>query len=207
MSFRLVVVTGHFHSSESDIVEVVRAALSGGADCVQLRERDLPDRALFRLAERLRGETTKAGARLVVNHRVDVAVATEADGIHLGWRSMSVPKARRLIGDDRLVGVSCHSVEEAQKAAEAGASYLFAGPVFDTPSKRGVVAPIGVEGLRAIRAAVAMPVIAIGGINADVAGGLVEAGAFGVAVIRAVMDAADPAKAAAELRRVVNEAR
>ena len=207
MSYRLVVITNPTETREADTVKTVRAALAGGADCVQLRKKGLSDRAFFRLAQKLLGETTKAGARLVVNHRVDVAVAVDADGVHLGWRSMSVDEARRLTGEDTLVGVSCHTVEEALDAAEAGASYIFAGPVFDTPSKRGLVSPIGIEGLRRIRAGVSMPVIAIGGVTAENAHSLIEAGAFGVAVIRAVMDAPDPAEATTELRRRINEAR
>jgi thiamine-phosphate pyrophosphorylase len=170
----------------------VQAALDGGLTAVQLREKDLSGRALHALASQLREATARAGASLFVNERVDVAASVGADGVHLGGGALPVDVARTLLPRGALVGQSVHATDEA---ASSAADFVFFGPVFDTPAKRAFGAPQGIGRLRdAVRAAHA-PVMAIGGVDAGNVAQVRSAGAAGVAVIRAILGASDPADA------------
>lgn len=167
---------------------------------MQLRERELPARELFTLGESLRRLTARAGAALLINDRVDVALACDADGVHLPAHGMAIADARTLLGAQRLIGVSTHAASEIGAAAAVGADFAVVGPIFDTPSKRAFGAPLGADALAAARAAAPrLPIFAIGGVNATHAAALRRAGADGVAVIRAVLAAADPQRAARQL--------
>jgi thiamine-phosphate pyrophosphorylase len=174
----------------------IRAAGAAGADWVQIREKDLCGRELLGLArEAVAGQ---GSARVIVNDRLDVALAAGAAGVHLGQQSLRAQDVVRWCraGNavaDFLVGVSCHSLEEAREAESAGASYLFFGPVFDTPSKRGMGKPQGGGRLAEICRCVAIPVVAIGGVNEQNAGECIRAGAAGVAAIRMFQEARDGA--------------
>jgi len=170
----------------------VRAALDAGLPAVQLREKDLGGRALLALAEQLRAATLRSGALLFVNDRVDVAIAAEADGVHLGGGSMPVAVARALLPAGALVGVSTHAVDEA---AATTADFAVFGPVYATPSKAAFGPPQGLDRLRAATAASRVPVLAIGGVTAARVPEVRAAGAAGVAVIRDVLEAPDPAAA------------
>jgi thiamine-phosphate pyrophosphorylase len=158
---------------------------------------------MIELGQALLEVTRAAGIPLIVNDRVDVALAIGAEGVHIGQDDMPAAIARRLIGPDRILGVSARTVEEAIQAERDGANYLGAGDVFGTPTKPDAGPPIGVEGLRQIVRAVSIPVVAIGGVTPQNAPAAVEAGAVGVAVISAVMGAPDPEAAARQLREVV----
>ena len=188
----LVLVTDRNATEGRDLGDVVAAALDAGLLAVQLRDRDLPGRPLLALAERLRLLTARAGALLLVNDRVDVAVAAGADGVHLGGASMPVDVARRLLPPGALVGVSTHAVPEV---AAATADFAFFGPVHATPSKAAFGPPQGVARLREAVAVARIPVLAIGGITRPHIPDLRAAGAAGVAVIRAILSADDPGSA------------
>ena len=188
----LVLVTDRNATAGRDLGDVVAAALDAGLLAVQLRDRDLPGRPLLALAERLRLLTARAGALLLVNDRVDVAVAAGADGVHLGGASMPVEVARRLLPPGALVGVSTHAVPEV---AAATADFAFFGPVHATPSKAAFRPPQGVARLREAVAVARIPVLAIGGITRPHIPDLRAAGAGGVAVIRAILSADDPGSA------------
>ena len=196
--FRLMVVTDRRRSSRS-IVETVRLALDGGADAVQLRERDLEGAELFRLAEEMRRVTRDVGAALIVNHRTDVALAVEADGVHLGWRSLPPNEIRKLAEKRLKIGVSCHDAAQLRSAEAAGADYVLLGPVFVTPSKVGRVEPIGVEATKTLVSRTGLPVIAIGGITPENVRPVRETGVAGVAAISAIIAAADPREGARRL--------
>lgn len=185
---RLFLVTDRTATGGRDLVDVVRAALDAGLPAVQLRDKDLPGRALFELAERLRAATARTGALFFVNDRVDVALAAGADGVHLGGGSMPAPVVRGMLDADALIGVSTHAPGERAD----GADFLFFGPVFPTPAKTGAQ---GVDRLRTAVAAAALPVLAIGGVTPACIAEVARAGAAGVAVIRAILAAADPAAA------------
>lgn len=190
-------------------VDVARAALAGGADALQLRDKALDGGALYRLALEVRGAVEESGADclFLVNDRVDVAVAAGADGVHLGQEDLPAPAARALLGEGLILGISAGTVAEAVRAEREGADYLGVGPVFPTPSKADAGEPIGLEGLRRIRDAVALPLVAIGGIDEGKVEAVFAAGADGVAVISAVASAADMEAAVRRLRRAVDSCR
>jgi thiamine-phosphate pyrophosphorylase len=175
----------------------ILAALAAGFDGIQLRDRRAAGRALFDAATELRAMTRAASALLLVNDRVDVAIAADADGVHLPAASFRVAAARAALGPDACIGRSTHAPAEASAAAADGADYVVLGPIFRTPSKEPYGAPLGVAALGAVH--IAVPLIAIGGITAANVADVLRAGADGVAVVRAVLDAPDPASAAAAL--------
>jgi thiamine-phosphate pyrophosphorylase len=188
------------------IVARTRAALAGrpGARvAVQLRHKSARDRELVRLCEALRVATTEAGARLLVNGRADIALACGADGVHLPERGVEPGDARRLLPDG-LVGVSCHDAAGLERAAAAGADYATLGPFAASPGKGE---PLGEAGFAALVRSARLPVLALGGIDPGSAGRAVAAGAAGVAVVRAVYAAADPAAAVDAILRVLDTAR
>ena len=170
----------------------VRAALEGGARCVQLREKDLPVRGLLDMAKRLRSVTAEFGARLFINGRVDVALAVEADGVHLGGNSIPADAARKICGERLMIGVSTHSVEEAVAAREAGADFVTFGPVYETPSKMAYgKKPLGLPALSLAAERAGIPVFAIGGVKTGNVREVMDAGAYGAALISAVFGADD----------------
>jgi thiamine-phosphate pyrophosphorylase len=186
--------------------ESIRRAVQGGTDWIQIREKDLSARTLVELARFAVVETSATAARVLVNDRLDVAVAASAGGVHLGEKSLaleSVLEWRRSTGRmDFLVGVSCHSLESARAAGRGGADYIFFGPVFATLSKAAFGAPQGIERLREVCASVGIPVLAIGGLNVEGAHECIAAGASGVAAIRLFQDSADSAELAARLKAI-----
>ncbi len=187
------------------LVAAVEAAVQGGADAVQLREKDLPPEDLLPLARRLR-QATLGRALLLVNGSLEVALAVEADGVHMPASSPSVWRPREAVpvgGQGFLVGRSVHSLEAARHAEEEGVDYLVAGPVYETRSHPGRE-PAGLSLIEGITRRVRVPVLAIGGVNAGRVDEVVRAGASGVAVISAVLAAADRRAAAGDLRRALD---
>lgn len=187
----LLLVTDRHATGGRDLVGVVEQALAGGLPAVQLRDKDLPGRMLFALAERLRDLTRRAGALLFVNDRVDVARAVGADGVQLGASTLPVDVARGLLPAGALVGESTHGLDEIRASR---ADFVIFGPVYDTPSKRAYGPPQG-ERLRDAVGASRVPVLAIGGIGPSELGAVRDAGVHGVAVVRAILSAPDPAVA------------
>ena len=178
--------------------------MHGGVNLVQLREKDLPASSLLKLATSLR-EITRGHALFFVNDRVDVALACDADGVQLGEEALPLRVARQLVGEDVLLGRSAHSLEGAVVAESEGADLLVVGTIFDTPSHVDAP-PAGRDLLRQVAQAVGAPFIGIGGINIGNIGQVVQAGASGAAVIRAILGASDPEEAASQLRRALNAA-
>jgi thiamine-phosphate pyrophosphorylase len=197
--FNLYLITDRRQVPDGDLPRAVARALAGGVRGVQLREKDLCARELYPLARELREITRRAGARLLINDRIDVALAVEADGVHLGGGSLPVQIARRLLGPGRLLGVSTHAVAETVAAREAGADFVTFGPVWFTPSKAPYGPPVGLEALRRACAASPLPVFPLGGVTPDRVPDLLAAGAAGIACISAVLAAGDPAQAAEKL--------
>jgi len=200
INFRLYVVTDRHEVAGRDLAEIVAAAAQGGAGAIQLREKDLSARDLYALGARLQVALAPYGVPLLINDRLDVALALDAAGVHLACHSLPTAVARRVLGAGKLLGVSTHSVEEARCAAEDGADFIVFGPVFTTPSKVAYGPPQGLQYLTTVVRAVRIPVIAIGGINHTNLPQIVQAGAYGVAMIRAVLAAPDPYTATQQLR-------
>jgi thiamine-phosphate pyrophosphorylase len=189
---RLIVVTDPDCGAGRTVVDVVRAVLRGGAPVIQLRMKDASAREMTELARALLIETRAAGALLFINDRVDVALAVGADGAHVGQDDLPVAAARRIAPPGFLLGVSAETPELARAAEVDGADYVGAGPVYLTGSKADAGDAVGVSRIAEVAAAVRIPVIGIGGITIENAPAVLHAGAAGVAVISAVMRAADP---------------
>ena len=200
INFRLYVVTDRHEAAGRALEEIVAAAAQGGAGAIQLREKDLSARDLYALGARLQAALAPYGVPLLINDRLDVALALDAAGVHLAGHSLPTAVARRVLRAGKLLGVSTHSVEEACRAAEDGADFIVFGPVFTTPSKVAYGPPQGLQQLSTVVRAVHIPVIAIGGIDHTNLPQVVQAGAYGVAMIRAVLAAPDPQKATQQLQ-------
>ena len=199
--YSLYLVTDRTLSLGRSTVEVVRAAIRGGVSCVQLREKGCSTREFMDEARLLKALLAGTGVPLFINDRLDVALAVGADGVHLGQNDLAIADARRLVGNRMIIGISAESVADAVRAEAEGADYIGASPVFTTPTKTDTAPPLGLDGLRAIRRAVRLPLVAIGGINADNAAAVLRAGADGLAVVSAIVSAPCPRTAAAGLRQ------
>jgi len=200
----LYVITDAGLSKGRSHAEVLREAIAGGASVVQLRDKGLTTRELVSEGQKLRSLTREMGALLIVNDRIDVALAVEADGVHVGPDDMPVALARELVGPYRILGASAGTVAEARAAQAEGADYLGVGSVYPTRTKADAGEPIGPDGLAHIVASVSIPVVGIGGISEIDVDEVIAAGAEGVAIISAVV-AADDVRAAT--RRLVERIR
>ncbi len=203
----LYLVTDRDLARGRPLVDVVAAALRGGTTVVQLREKACETRAFMEEARQVLALTRAAGVPLIINDRVDIALAVEADGVHLGQSDMPYPDARRLLGPDRIIGLSVESVADAQAAEAWDVQYLGVSPVYLTPTKTELASALGLEGLRQIRSCSRHPLVAIGGMNAQTVVGAIQAGADGVAVVSALCSADDPAAAARDLCQQIERAR
>jgi len=187
-------------------LEIAAAALRGGVTALQLRWKSGPLREMLRLGEALRELCRHHGVPFLVNDRVDVALALDADGVHVGQEDLPPEVARRLLGPRALIGLSARTPEQARAAEAAGVDYLGTGSVFPTTSKANPTL-IGLEGLAAVVRSTRLPVVAIGGVSPENAAACIRAGAVGVAVISAITLAPDPEAAARALRQAVDAAR
>ncbi|MEJ1161663.1 thiamine phosphate synthase [Prosthecomicrobium sp. N25] len=206
---RLYLVTDPVLAGPRGVVDTVKAAIEGGVTMVQLRDPVSPTRVLVEQARFLKQILAPRGIPLILNDRVDVALAADADGVHVGQNDMAPADVRRLLGPDRIVGLSVGSpVEFAASAGSLGSvDYLGTGPVRSTATKADAGAAIGPEGLAAVVRMTDLPVVAIGGIGLGEVAGVFGAGARGIAVVSAIMAATDPGAAARDLRMEVEKGR
>lgn len=208
-TWRTYLVTQESASTGRTTLETVEMAIDGGVDAVQLREKRMDANARYDLGLRLREVTDDAGVALIVNDRIDLARAIDADGVHVGQSDLPVPTVHELVETGAIVGCSASTVEEAREAQRRGADYLGVGAVYgseskDVGSRRDGIGPGRVE---AISDAVSIPVLAIGGLTAENAGRVIEAGATGVAVISEIAAAEDPRAASERLAATVDRGR
>lgn len=194
-------------SGARGLVETIEAAITGGATVIQLRDPHAKTRMLVEEARAIQALTRRAGIPFLVNDRVDIALASGADGVHLGQSDMSVADARKLIGPGPIVGLSITSETDLDISDLRGVDYLGVGPVFATDTKRDAAPPISVGGLEAIAARTEIPIVAIGGLHAGNAADAIVAGAAGIAVVSAICAAPDPEQATRELVEIVREAK
>jgi thiamine-phosphate pyrophosphorylase len=199
IDFRVYLITDRKLCPGGDLLGTVEKALDGGVRAVQLREKDLPGRELFRLAERMRKMTAECGARLLINDRADVARAVGADGVHLGVLSIPPREARGLLGADAIIGCSAHNEEELRQAGEGGADFVTFGPVYPTPSKSRFGPPVGIPALAAACRTARVPVFALGGIGPGNLEEVARTGCSGVALISGIVASPDPRAAAAAI--------
>lgn len=203
MAYDLYVVTDEGLSHGLTHARIAELAASGGADIIQLRDKNRTGRELYAIACEIRECTTRTNTLFIMNDRLDIALASGADGVHLGQDDLPMQVARAIAPRPFIIGISVGSVEEAVKAEKEGADYVAVGPVFSTLSKPDAGPGLGLHVLSAIKSAVSVPVIGIGGIGSDNAGAVIAAGADGVAVISAVVSQADVTCAAQKLRQVI----
>lgn len=203
MDLRLCVITTEAPDLNRTHIDVAREAIAGGATVIQFREKEKTIREAAQVALKLRRMTWEAGVPLIVNDRVDVALAVQADGIHLGQEDMPFAEAKKIVPERMVIGVSAWNLSEALKAEHDGADYVGVGPIFKTRSKEGAREPIGVYGLGNVTSMVSIPIVAIGGIDLGNVSDVLEEGVAGVAVISAVASAPDMREATRLLRQKV----
>jgi thiamine-phosphate diphosphorylase len=207
IDYSLYLVTDRPLCRERSLLEVVEAAVSGGVTVVQLREKHCSTGEFILLARQLKKLLQGSGVPLIINDRLDVALAVEADGLHLGQQDMAISDARRLAGSGLIIGVSAESFADALRAEREGADYIGISPVFATTTKKDAAAPLGLEGIRRIRAAVRLPLVGIGGVNVDNVASVIAAGADGAAVVSAIVAAENPEQAARALKKRIVSAK
>lgn len=199
----LYLVTDRPLSLGRPIEEIVIEAVAGGVTMVQLREKEAPTGEFVALAKSLKALLAPLGVPLIINDRVDVALAADADGVHIGQSDMSYEDARRLLGGDKIIGLSVENFDDLAVANTLDVDYVGISPVYGTPTKSDTAEPFGLEGLRKAVAMSVHPTVAIGGMNASTIGEVMAAGTDGVAVVSAICSAPSPRKAAQELLKVI----
>ena len=199
VDFRLLLVSNRQQAGNRALPSLVTGSLEAGLPAVQLRERELPTPELLLLARELHAITAPRAVPLIMNDRIDLVLALNLEGVHLRANSLPVSVARRLVGAQRFVGISTHSVGEVRQAGQDGADYVIFGPIYDTPSKRQFGPPMGLRALAEACSQSAIPVFAIGGITVARVRDVRRAGAHGVAVIGAILAREDVAEATREL--------
>jgi len=203
VDFSLYLITDRMQTAGRTLPAVVADALRGGLKAVQLREKDLSGCQLFELAGALRNLTREYGSKLLINDRIDIALAVDADGVHLGKASLPVAIARRILGSARLIGYSAHGLDEALQAEQDGADFVTFGPIYATPSKVPYGDPLGLEHLATVARRLSIPVFALGGVKMSSVDEVMSAGARGIALISAVIAAQDPAAETESLLRKI----
>jgi thiamine-phosphate pyrophosphorylase len=200
--FDLCLITDRSQTQGRDLLWVLEQALDGGVKAVQLREKDLGGKELFELAEKSRRLCNRYNARLLINDRIDVALAVEADGAQLGKTSIPIESARNLLGPEKLIGASVHALTEATEAERSGADFILFGPVYFTPSKAAYGPPQGLTALKQIVEKISSPIYAIGGIKPQNIEETQRTGIRGVALISAILNSDNPRAAA---RRILQQ--
>lgn len=204
INYSLYLVTDRTLAKDRNLGDIISAAISGGVSCVQLREKECSTREFILQASLLRDILQPKRIPLIINDRVDVALAVGAEGVHLGQKDMRIQDARRLLGKEVIIGISAESTADAIQAEQDGADYIGISPVFSTETKTDTAEPLGLKGIEEIRKAVDIPLVGIGGINISNCTEVIRAGADGIAVVSAIIAAQSPETAARELCQAVH---
>ncbi len=197
--YSLYLITDRAILGGRDLFQAVESALRGGVTLVQLREKQISSRDFYQIALALKGLTVKYKVPLLINDRLDIALAVDADGIHIGQEDLPIQAARNFLGPQKIIGYSVSSVDEAIYGEKNGADYLGAGPVYVTTTKNVAVEPLGVEGLRGIKESVSIPVVGIGGVNLSNVSEVKKSGADGVAIVSGILGSFDPDRTSRKL--------
>lgn len=188
---RLYLLTDRHNTSQRPLTSVISQAVEAGVRLIQIREKDLDTPQTIELIHTLKPLITQYDGKVLLNDRVDLAIALDAEGVHLRTDSLPLPLVRRMIGNDKLIGVSTHSVKDVQKAEDEGADFVVLGPIYDTPSKRIYGSPLGLDTLEAACRACRLPIFAIGGMEPKHVHDVISSGAYGIAVISSILQATD----------------
>ena len=197
VDFNFLLITDRNKTSGRPLTDIIREAGEAGVRAVQLREKDLSLREQMQMAIGIQKVTRKFGMKLFINDRVDLCLAIDADGVHLPSTGLPIAIARKMLGTEKIIGVSCHALQDVLRAESEGADYAVLGPVYDTPSKREYGKPLGIDYFKKAREATRIPLFAVGGIKAANIEAVMQSGADGVAIISEVM-AANPVRDACE---------
>jgi thiamine-phosphate pyrophosphorylase len=207
IDYSLYLVTDRGLARGRSTLEIVKAAVSGGVTCIQLREKDCSTLEFIEQAVAIKNFLETRQIPLIINDRLAVALAVGADGIHLGQTDMPLGIAKKIAGPSMLIGISAESVQDAIEAENSGADYLGVSPIYATPTKTDTAPPLELQGLREIRSRVKIPLVGIGGLNKSNAAEVIQNGGDGVAVVSAIVAADDPELAARTLKQIIDEAR
>ncbi len=207
LDYSLYLVTDRKLSLGRSNLEIIKAALDGGVTVVQLREKELTTRDFYNQAVEAKKMLKSRQIPLIINDRLDIALAVDADGVHIGQDDMPLDAARRILGSDKIIGVSVFTPDEASAAEAGGADYLGLSPIFITSTKPELTRQIGIKGIAAIRAAVKIPIVGIGSMNASNAYEAVSAGLDGVAVVSGIVSQKDITAAARRIKAEVMRAK
>jgi thiamine-phosphate pyrophosphorylase len=191
VNFSLYAITGEQFHPGRDLVDVMEEAIKGGADIIQLRDKDSSKRDVLKKAKRLRELTAKYNVTFIVNDHIDIAIAVDADGVHLGQGDLPLLEARKVLGKDKIIGISTHHIDEAREAEQNGADYIGVGPVFPTKSKKDVVDPVTTNYVRQVANEISIPFVAIGGIKLHNVDEVLEAGATRICAISEIVGSND----------------
>ncbi len=198
--FLIYLIADAAYAKLRSLAHIVDEAIRGGVTAVQYRDKTATADVRTSIARELRAVTERHGIPLIINDHPETAVAVQADGVHVGQGDISAMLVRRIVGDQMVVGVTARTREQMAEATRAGADYIGFGPVFPTRTKKNPAPVAGLDGLRSVADEVDIPIIAIGGITAETAARVIEAGASGVAIAAAIMDNGNPREAAARIR-------
>ncbi len=202
---KLHILTDTVLQSRFSHMEITRLAIAGGADTIQYRQKSGTTREMIEIARNMKRLCSEAGVTFIVNDRLDVAIAAEADGVHLGQDDFPIPMARELLGEGRIIGGSAATLDEARKCLSEGADYVGFGPVYPTSSKDDAGPVSGIDILKQVVEIIPLPIIAIGGVGAENIPDVMRAGAHGIAVISAVCCQEDPEEATRAIYQALNK--
>lgn len=203
--FRLYAITGEEFHLGKELVEVMEQAILGGVDIIQLRDKKSSKLEVLKKAQQLRALTKKHNVTFIVNDHIDVALAVEADGIHVGQDDLPLVEVRKIVGPEMIIGISTHHIEEAKEAEKGGADYIGVGPIFPTNSKEDVVDPVTTSYIAQIEKDITIPYVAIGGIKRHNLKQVMEAGATRVCMITEIVEAEDVKSRCEEIIRLMDE--
>ena len=201
IDYSVYLVTDHRNKTDEEFLKIIEEAIKGGTSIVQLREKTASTKDFYQLALKVKEITSKYDVPLLINDRIDIAIAVDSEGVHIGQDDMPADIARKIIGEDKILGVSASTVEEAKKAEIDGADYIGSGAVFPTATKDDADS-VSKEELNEIVDSIDIPVVAIGGITLENAGTLKDTGIAGFSVVSAIMSADDPKEASQKLREI-----
>lgn len=206
LDLSLYLVTDRQLAGQRDLADLIRKAIAGGVTVVQLREKDLPAREFYELALKIK-QIIPPSIPLIIDDRLDIALAAEADGLHLGQTDLPAAIARQYLGPEAIIGLSAENPDQLKEASRLPVDYLAISPVFSTPTKTDTGPAWGLSGLETARQLTTLPLVGIGGINEGNAAAVIRAGADGLAVVSAICSAPDPEEAARKLKKIILEAR
>lgn len=203
IDYSLYLVTDRRNKTTEEFLKIIEESIQGGVTVVQLREKDTPTKEFYQIAIKLKEITQKYKIPLIINDRIDIALAIDCEGVHLGQDDMPAEIARKILGKDKLIGVSAHNIEEAKKAVLDGADYIGSGAVFPTSTKNDA-SDVPIEKLKDITNSINIPTVAIGGIKSENIKQLENTNISGISVVSAIMESENPIKASEKLKSIYN---